>query len=109
MTGALMAISIVFIVIGGIAAITVSYHRLQRHRADAVALAGYRRLAEEAATAQTDIENIGAWRVPPQGPVCRPAVDHHRIRYRGQSHLDSDHSRSQHRRPLRPYPSTSRG
>jgi fatty-acid desaturase len=55
MTGALIAISIVLIVIGGIAAITVSYHRLQRHRADAVALAGYRRLAEEAAAAQTDI------------------------------------------------------
>ena len=55
MTGALIAISIVLIVIGGIAAITVSYHRLQRHRADAVALAGYRRLAEEAAAAQIDI------------------------------------------------------
>lgn len=55
MTGAVIAISIVLIVIGGIAAITVSYHRLQRHRADAVALAGYRRLAEEAAAAQTDI------------------------------------------------------
>jgi hypothetical protein len=55
MTGAVIAISIVFIVIGGIAAITVSYYRLQRHRADAVALAGYRRLAEEAAAAQTEI------------------------------------------------------
>jgi len=37
MTGALIAISIVFIVWGAIAAITLSYHRLQRHRADAVA------------------------------------------------------------------------
>ena len=55
MTGALIAISIVLIVFGAIAAITLSYHRLQRHRADAVALAGYRRLAEEAATAQTDV------------------------------------------------------
>jgi fatty-acid desaturase len=55
MTGALIAISIVFIVALAIAAITLSYHRLQRHRADAIALAGYRRLAEEAATAQTDI------------------------------------------------------
>jgi fatty-acid desaturase len=55
MTGALIAISIVFIVFVAIAAITLSYHRLQRHRADAVALAGYRRLAEEAAAAQTDI------------------------------------------------------
>ena len=55
MTGALIAISIVFIVVVAVAAITLSYHRLQRHRADAVALAGYRRLAEEAAAAQTDI------------------------------------------------------
>ena len=55
MTGALIAISIVFIVFVAVAAITLSYHRLQRHRADAVALAGYRRLAEEAAAAQTDI------------------------------------------------------
>ena len=55
MTGALIAISIVLIVFVAIAAITLSYHRLQRHRADAVALAGYRRLAEEAAAAQTDI------------------------------------------------------
>jgi fatty-acid desaturase len=55
MTGAVIAISIVLIVIGGIATITVSYYRLQRHRADAVALAGYRRLAEEAAAAQTEI------------------------------------------------------
>jgi len=55
MTGALIAISIVLIVFVAIAAITLSYHRLQRHRADAVALAGYRRVAEEAAAAQTDI------------------------------------------------------
>lgn len=55
MTGALIAISVVLIVFAAIAAITLSYHRLERHRADAVALAGYRRLAEEAAAAQTDI------------------------------------------------------
>ena len=55
MTGAVIAISIVLIVSAAVAAITLSYYRLQRHRADAVALAGYRRLAEEAAAAQTDI------------------------------------------------------
>ena len=55
MTGAVIAISIVLIVFAAAAAITLSYYRLQRHRADAVALAGYRRLAEEAAAAQTDI------------------------------------------------------
>jgi len=42
-------------VVGGITAITVGYYRLQQHRADAVALAGYRRLAEEVAGAQTDL------------------------------------------------------
>lgn len=55
MIGAIITISIVFIVFAAVAAITLSYYRLQRHRADAVALAGYRRLAEEAAAAQTDI------------------------------------------------------
>ncbi|HEY7049539.1 MAG TPA: hypothetical protein VH373_20150 [Jatrophihabitantaceae bacterium] len=55
MTGAVIAISIVLIVFAAAAAITLSYHRLQRHRSDAVALAGYRRLAEEAAAAQTDM------------------------------------------------------
>jgi hypothetical protein len=55
MTGAVIAIAVVFIVFAAIAAITLSYYRLERHRADAVALAGYRRLAEEAAAAQTDI------------------------------------------------------
>ena len=49
MTGAVIAISIVLIVFAAAAAITLSYYRLQRHRSDAVALAGYRRLAEEAA------------------------------------------------------------
>ena len=39
-------------VIGGIAASVVSYFRLQRHRADAVALAGYRKLAEQAVANQ---------------------------------------------------------
>lgn len=55
MTGAIVAIVIVFIVIAGVTTIVAGYYRLQRHRADAVALAGYRRLAEEAASAQTEL------------------------------------------------------
>ena len=48
MTGAIIAIAIVLITIGGITASLVSYYRLQRHRADAVAMAAYRKLAEQA-------------------------------------------------------------
>lgn len=48
MTGGLIAILIVLITIGGITASVVSYFRLQRHRADAVAMAAYRKLAEHA-------------------------------------------------------------
>lgn len=57
MTGAVIAIAIVAIVIGGITLSLVSYHQLQRHRADAVAMASYRKLAEEA------VANQGALRV----------------------------------------------
>jgi hypothetical protein len=57
MTGALVAIAIVLIVIGGIAAIVVSYFRLQSHRADAVAMAAYRKLAEEAVAGQQQIHD----------------------------------------------------
>ncbi|MEU3371069.1 hypothetical protein ACFYM2_28770 [Streptomyces sp. NPDC006711] len=52
MTGAVIAIAIVLIVIGGITASVVAYFGLQRHRADAVAMAEYRRLAEEAVANQ---------------------------------------------------------
>ncbi|MFE4861377.1 hypothetical protein [Streptomyces sp. NPDC056670] len=52
MTGAVVAIAIVLIVIGGITASVVAYFRLQRHRADAVAMAEYRRLAENAVASQ---------------------------------------------------------
>lgn len=55
MTGAVIAIAIVLIVIGGIATSVVSYFRLQRHRADAVAMAGYRKLAEQAVTNQESL------------------------------------------------------
>ncbi|MFE7135418.1 hypothetical protein ACFVIM_31620 [Streptomyces sp. NPDC057638] len=49
MTGAVVAIAIVLIVVGGITASVVAYFRLQRHRADAAAVESYRKLAEEAA------------------------------------------------------------
>jgi hypothetical protein len=52
MTGAIVAIAIVLIVVGGIAASVVAHFRLQRHRADAVAMAGYRKLAEQAVANQ---------------------------------------------------------
>jgi hypothetical protein len=61
MTGAVIAIAIVLIVIGGVTASVVSYFTLQRHRADAVAMAGYRKLAEEAVANQESLRaEIGA-------------------------------------------------
>jgi type II secretory pathway pseudopilin PulG len=53
MSGSVIAVLIVLIVIGGITASVVSYFFLQRHRADAVALAHYRVFAEAAAEEQT--------------------------------------------------------
>ena len=52
MTGAIIAIAIILITIAGITASVVSYHRLQRHRADAIAMASYRKLAEQAVANQ---------------------------------------------------------
>lgn len=52
MTGAIITIAIVLITIGGITLSLVSYYRLQRHRADAIAMAAYRKLAEQAVTNQ---------------------------------------------------------
>ncbi|MFC8917301.1 hypothetical protein E2C00_25280 [Streptomyces sp. WAC05374] len=48
MTGAVITIAIILIIAGGSTLSVVAYFRLQRHRADAVAMASYRRLAEEA-------------------------------------------------------------
>jgi hypothetical protein len=48
MTGAFIAIAVVGIAVGGTTASILSYFRLQRHRADAVAMAAYRKLAEQA-------------------------------------------------------------
>ncbi len=52
MAGAVVAIVIVLITVGGITLSVVGYFRLQRHRADAVAMAGYRKLAEQAVSNQ---------------------------------------------------------
>ncbi|TVZ04646.1 hypothetical protein EAS64_15845 [Trebonia kvetii] len=40
-----------------IAIIVWNYFRLQRHRADAVAMASYRKLAEEAVASMTDLRS----------------------------------------------------
>ncbi|TJZ54314.1 hypothetical protein FCH28_14225 [Streptomyces piniterrae] len=56
MTGAVIAIAIVLIVVGGITASVAAYFRLQRHRADAVAMAEYRRLADEAVANQVALQ-----------------------------------------------------
>ena len=40
-----------------IAVIVASYFRLQRHRADAVAMANYRKLAEEAVANQQELRD----------------------------------------------------
>lgn len=52
MTGAIVGIAIVLIIVAGITASVVSHFRLQRHRADAVAMAEYRKLAEQAVANQ---------------------------------------------------------
>jgi type II secretory pathway pseudopilin PulG len=52
---AVIPIAIVAIVVGGVTASLVAYYRLQRHRADAVAMAAYRKLAEEAVTGQEEL------------------------------------------------------
>jgi hypothetical protein len=55
MSGGFIAIAIVLIAIGGVAGSVISYFRLQRHRADAVAMAGYRKLAEQAVANQESL------------------------------------------------------
>jgi hypothetical protein len=52
MTGVIITIAVVLIVVGGISASLVAYFGLQRHRADAVAMASYRKLAEQAVVNQ---------------------------------------------------------
>ena len=54
-TAGLIAIAIIFIIFAAIAVSVTSYFRLQRHRADAVANAAYRKLAEEAVERQDQV------------------------------------------------------
>ncbi|MFJ9700979.1 hypothetical protein [Streptomyces fradiae] len=57
MTGAVIAVAVVLILVCGITASVVAYFRLQRHRADAVAMASYRKLAEEAVAQQESLRS----------------------------------------------------
>jgi uncharacterized protein YqfA (UPF0365 family) len=50
-----ITLGIIFIVGAAIAVVAWSYFRLQRHRADAVAMAEYRKLAEEAVANQREL------------------------------------------------------
>ncbi|MGW3011257.1 hypothetical protein ACWC9R_20820 [Streptomyces sp. NPDC001219] len=61
MTGAVITIAVILLVVGGITGSVVAFFRLQRHRADAAAMAGYRKLAEESAAAQQALQGqLGA-------------------------------------------------
>ena len=55
MHGHLIGVGILFIVGAVIAVVVWSYFRLQSHRADAVAMAEYRKLAEEAVANQQEL------------------------------------------------------
>ena len=59
--GAVVGISItlgVLLIIGSTTAVIMwSWHRLQQHRADAVAMASYRKLAEEAVANQQELRD----------------------------------------------------
>lgn len=54
-TAITITLGIIFIIVGGIAVVVASYFRLQRHRADAVAMAAYRKLAEQAVGNQQEL------------------------------------------------------
>jgi hypothetical protein len=51
----LISVGIPLVVLGSIAVIVVAYFRLQGHRADAVAMANYRKLAEDAVANQEQL------------------------------------------------------
>jgi hypothetical protein len=53
----IIPIGIIIVVGGVIAVIVASYFRLQGHRADAVAMASYRKLAEEAVANQQELRD----------------------------------------------------
>jgi predicted negative regulator of RcsB-dependent stress response len=54
-TAVLISVGIPFVVCAAIAVIVWSYFRLQAHRADAVAMAHYRKLAEDAVANQQEL------------------------------------------------------
>ena len=54
-TAITITVGIILIIVGGIAVVVASYFRLQRHRADAVAMAAYRKLAEQAVENQQEL------------------------------------------------------
>jgi predicted negative regulator of RcsB-dependent stress response len=55
MTAISISVGIIFIIGAVIAVVVWSYFRLQSHRADAVAMAEYRKLAEEAVANQHEL------------------------------------------------------
>ena len=56
-TAITISVGIVFVVGAVIAVIVASYFRLQGHRADAVAMANYRKLAEDAVANQQELRD----------------------------------------------------
>jgi hypothetical protein len=54
-TAVLISVGIPFVICASIAVIVWAYFRLQAHRADAVAMAEYRRLAEQAVANQQEL------------------------------------------------------
>jgi predicted negative regulator of RcsB-dependent stress response len=54
-TAVLISVGIPLVVCAAIAVIVWSYFRLQAHRADAIAMANYRKLAEEAVANQQEL------------------------------------------------------
>ncbi len=52
-----ISLGIIFIIGAVTAVVVASYFRLQRHRADAVAMAAYRRLSEEAVANQQELRD----------------------------------------------------
>jgi predicted negative regulator of RcsB-dependent stress response len=55
--GITITLGVMFIIGGTTAVIVWSWHRLQQHRADAVAMAAYRKLAEEAVANQQELRD----------------------------------------------------
>ena len=53
----LTPIGIIAAIFAAVAVIVWNYYRLQRHRADAVAMASYRKLAEEAVANMTELRS----------------------------------------------------